>query len=250
MMKLRNRLLLLALFLLNIFVLFGQQKGNLYAVLVGVSEYEQPGNNLNYSHRDAIEMYNLFKTKTDETHLQLLTNQRATKKNILRALEEFFTKTTPEDIVIFHFSGHGNNGYFCAYDAPVYFSELKEIFKKTKAKRKVIFADACYSGTFRVPEEPSGSVSNGSIGDNVLLFLSSRSGQYSYETQRLQNGYFTYFLLAGLRGGADSNKNKFITAKELFNFVNPKVKERSGGSQVPVMWGKFNNNMIIFDLQK
>ncbi|MDR0845034.1 MAG: caspase family protein, partial [Tannerella sp.] len=83
-----------------------RQKGTLYAVIVGVSEYRHISN-LVYSHRDALEMYDLLKLQTAPANLKLLTNRQATKDSILSAMNSLFTQTKPEDIVIFYFSGHG-----------------------------------------------------------------------------------------------------------------------------------------------
>jgi uncharacterized caspase-like protein len=238
---------LLIFFLFSNLLIYAQQKGELYAVIVGVSEYAQSGNNLTYSHKDAIEMYNLLKTQTTTANLKLLTNKQATRDSVLKAANELFTKTKPEDIVLLFFSGHGNEGYFLAHDNKLTFESLQAVFKKTKAKRKLIFADACYSGTFRSSQQSSATNIYANIGNNVLLFLSSRSNQTSIETASMKNGVFTYFLIAGLKGGADANKDRIITAKELFTFVHPRVKEKTKESQIPVMWGKFNDNMVIFD---
>jgi hypothetical protein len=79
---------------------------------------------------------------------------------------------------------------------------------------------------------------------NVMLFLSSRTNETSQETQ-YKNSLFTIFLERGLRGGADKDKNRQITARELFDFVHKGVIEASGNKQHPVMWGKFNDNMTI-----
>jgi len=79
---------------------------------------------------------------------------------------------------------------------------------------------------------------------NVMLFLSSRTNEMSRETQ-FQNSLFTIFLERGLRGGADKNKDRQITAREMFDFVHNGVTEASGNKQHPVMWGKFDNNMTI-----
>jgi uncharacterized caspase-like protein len=227
-----------------------QQKGNIYAVIVGVSEYQESENNLTYSHRDAMEMYELLKLQTATSNLKLLTNSQATKDNILSAMNSLFTQTKPEDIVILFFSGHGSTGHFYAHDKDVAFTALQTIYKKTKAKRKIIFADACLSGTFRTSGRSSTAHTNADAGNNVLLFLSSRSNQMSLESSSLRNGAFTYFLIAGLKGGADVNKDRIIGAKELFNFVNPKVKEYTKGEQVPVMWGKFDDKMVILSWKK
>lgn len=53
------------------------------------------------------------------------------------------------------------------------------------------------------------------------------------------------FLERGLRGGADTNKDRVITAKEIYNFVHQGVVEASRNRQHPVMWGKFDGNMPV-----
>jgi uncharacterized caspase-like protein len=224
-------------------------QGKIYAVLAGVSEYANANNNLTYSHTDAIEMYRMLRAHTHPAQIKLLTNQNAACDNIVYHTRQLFAEAQPDDIVIFYFSGHGNNGMFFSHDKPLYFSTLSGIFKQCKAKRKMVFADACLSGTLRKSSKKNPAAKTG-LGKNVLFFLSSRSNQSSIESFGLKNGVFTYFLLAGLKGGADNNGDKFITAKELFNFVYPKVKEHSGGVQVPVMWGKFDKNMVILKLRQ
>jgi len=229
-------------------------QGKIYAVFVGVSEYEQPYSNLTYCDSDAIEMYEMFKEYTPPERMKLLTDKQATHDSIVYYAKQLFLQAQPEDIVIFHFSGHGNKDVFFAHDKVLYFRDLEEIFKECKADRKLIFADACFSGTLRQPGNKADSGNKTNSGNQntekgVLLFLSSRSDQSSSESSDIKEGVFTYFLLAGLRGDADANKDRYITARELFDFVNPKVKERSNGQQVPVMWGKFDENMIILKLK-
>ena len=83
---------------------------------------------------------------------------------------------------------------------------------------------------------------------NGMFFLSSRSTEKSLETPRqtgFKNSLFTVFLERGLRGGADTNKDRVITAKEIYNFVHQGVVEASGNRQHPVMWGKFDGNMVV-----
>jgi len=47
------------------------------------------------------------------------------------------------------------------------------------------------------------------------------------------------------KGNADANRNRIITAKELFDFVYSGVIQISGGKQHPVMWGNFSDNMTV-----
>lgn len=219
-------------------------QGNTYAVLVGVSKYKDSSNDLAYAHKDAHDMYRLLKPLAGEKRLAALTDERATRTNVVKALESVFYQAKPEDLVLFFFSGHGNEGRFFLHDRTLTFDDLSKIFNNTKAARKVIFADACHSGTLRAQ---GGEKKNGgrSAGDSVMLFLSSRDYQYSAEILNWKNGRFTQFLLEGLNGSADANGDKVVTAIELFGYVYPRVKKWSYGSQVPVMWGRFDENMAI-----
>ncbi|MCL1894645.1 MAG: caspase family protein [Holophagaceae bacterium] len=225
---------------------YAQQRGDLYAVLVGVSKYSNSEKNLTYCHEDAKSMYDVLKLQTHESRLKLLTDDNATQANIVMTAEALFSQTKPEDMVIFFFSGHGTPGMFIAHDKPLEFSKLQTIFKKTKAKRKIIFADSCFSGSFRTSGD-SATKPNTGLDSSVMLFLSSRTGQPSLESPNRQGGLFTWYLTMGLKGGADANRDRVIVARELFNFVNPRVSRDSKGKQIPVMWGKFSDNMIIAD---
>lgn len=226
---------------------FAQKKGgNIYAMVVGVSQYSNPQNNLSYSHKDAAQVYKLLQSRTTSDKAKMLLDNYATRANILTSCNDLFTKSQKDDILIFYFSGHGSYGGMVSHDAMVSFDDLKTIFKSSKAKHKIIIVDACHSGDMRTPSANS-SKTPISPKDKVCLFLSSRTYQYSFESSQMANGYFTYYLLAGLRGGADANKDKIVTAKELYDFVTPWVKSKSENKQIPVMWGKFDNNMAIMN---
>ncbi len=80
-----------------------------------------------------------------------------------------------------------------------------------------------------------------------VSLLALRSGVVGVGGSSLGNGFFTFYLLAGLRGGADNNRDRIVTARELFEFVNPRVKEMTKDVQVPVMWGRFEHNMEVLN---
>ncbi|MDR3268347.1 MAG: caspase family protein, partial [Tannerella sp.] len=172
---------------------------------------------------------------------------QATKEQILRVTKELFAQSRPEDVILFYFSGHGNADRFFVHDTDITSNAVQTLFKEANAQRKLIFADACLSGSFRTSGSSSAPPSGGHTDSRVLLFLSSRSDQNSRESSSLHNGAFTFFLIAGLKGGADANQDRMITAKELYDFVRPRVEEQTGGKQIPVMWGKFEDDMVIMN---
>ena len=81
----------------------------------------------------------------------------------------------------------------------------------------------------------------------LMLFLSSRTNETSRENPYGRNGQFTRYLLRGLKGGADNNRNRIVEAKELFDFVAVNVAKATKGKQHPVMWGRFDNNMHVMN---
>ena len=130
------------------------------------------------------------------------------------------------------------------YDGFLYYSSVLSIMRQSKAQQKMIFVDACFAGKMRNTNKRNTNYSK----ENVMFFLSSRSTEKSLETPRqtgFKNSLFTVFLERGLRGGADTNKDRVITAKEIYNFVHQGVVEASGNRQHPVMWGKFDGNMVV-----
>lgn len=210
-------------------------------VCVGLSDYPGELNDLSLSAFDAVTMRNLYE-KNGHANVVSYVNSEAIKRNVLLAIENIFYKASEEDVIVFFFSGHGKPGCFICYDGILKYDEITSIMGRSKARRKLIFADACFSG--KVREETAET--DGEIKGDVLFFLSCRSGETSIEmTKGWQNSLFTAHLERGLRGGADANRDRVITAKELYDFVNSGVSMQSKGKQHPVMWGRFSKDMPI-----
>lgn len=213
-----------------------------YLVSVGINDYPGTEKDLRLPPNDATAIQYIY-SKNNLAETVLLTNSDATKKTILSKLRSTFAQATANDIIVFFFSGHGVKGAFCAYDGQVSYADIRQVMASSKAKSKMIFADACFSGKMRqgrkryAEQHPNGH--------NIMLFLSSRDNETSIERPSMKNGFFTSCLQKGLRGGADANKDRTITAKELFNYVSSGVKQLSNDKQHPVMWGKFSDNMTV-----
>lgn len=244
-----QRISLCLWFLLCIFTCsMGMEKGTVYVVVAGVSGYQKIPSLL-LPEKDAKAIAALYKCKT--SHVILLTGRYATKAQLLKSMKDQFSRAKAEDMVVFAFSGHGYAGGICPYDMSakvetgITYQEIHAVLKQSRAQRKVVLLDACYSGGIRhsAVSTPSRLYTN----TNVCFFLSSRTGETSAESPFMANGIFTTYLIRGLRGGADVDKNRKITAQELFQYVCPKVKEKTEGKQHPVMWGKFNDNDVLFD---
>ena len=215
-----------------------------YLVSVGIADYPGTNNDLALPTRDATTITALYSRNSQVTYKQLL-NAQASRKNILSALRTVFAQAGSNDIVVFFFSGHGYEGGLVAYDGLLSYTEVRKAMAKSKSRNKMIFADACFSGQFRQEASSSSQTTSSYKKANVMLFLSSRSNETSIESPGMSNGFFTTYLQKGLRGNADANRDRVITARELFNFVQQGVVSLSHGRQHPVMWGNFSDNMPV-----
>lgn len=217
-------------------------EAKIYLLSVGVSDYPGTQKDLRLPHNDAATMQWLYKENKQAKTL-LLMNDKATVAHVKNALKKLAEKSTANDICVFFFSGHGVKGGFLCYDDILTYADVASALSACKSNNKMIFADACFSGALRDKSKVSSKYD--SWNHNIMLFLSCRSNEMSIETPTMTNGFFTYALQHGLRGGADKNKDRTITAKELFNYVSAKVKKESNDQQHPVMWGKFPDDMPV-----
>lgn len=226
--------------------LFVQAK--VYLVSVGISDYRGQKQDLRLPVSDAGSIVDLY-SKNSPLDYVLLLNEEATAEKITAAMRKVYSKAGTNDIVLFFFSGHGVQGGFVAYDRVLGYREIRGEMSKCKSNYKMIFADACFAGKLRVERGANGanSVSDNQAekNSNVMLFLSSRSNEPSQEFRWMKNGCFTTSLLEGLRGKADTDRNRIITARELFVYVQEKVVKLTQGQQHPVMWGKFPDDMPV-----
>lgn len=214
----------------------------MHLVAVGIADYPGSANDLSLPAKDAETMEDLFMKNSNAT-TALLLNSKATRSAIMNAIRTTFKYASTDDIIVFFFSGHGYKGGFMAYDGALSYDDVRSAMNESRCKNKMIFADACYSGKMRQGSRP---VTVQHKRSNVMLFLSSRDNETSIERRDMTNGFFTTALVAALRGKADINRDRTITAKELFNYVSYNVKKLSNNRQHPVMWGHFADDMPVF----
>ena len=225
--------------LFGLFVCAVPVQAKVYLVSIGIADYPDTKNDLRISDNDAKTIAKVFNA-TKDASVSVLVNKDATQSSLLSAMHTMFEDAGGNDAVILYFSGHGTPGAIVCHDGLLTYQHIFKMLKGCKATRKIIIADACYAGKMRTNNQQSTSYNS----QNVMLFLSSRTNETSQET-RYQNSMFTIFLERGLRGGADVNKDRRITARELYDFVHQGVIEASGNKQHPVMWGKFDNDMTV-----
>ena len=222
------------------------------AVVIGVSDYKALPN-VNYARRDATSIRNYLINTLGyrEGNIMFLTDEDVTKSNLQKVFEgklHDIAKPGKSDIFVFY-AGHGapdietQKPYLVPYecDDVNYISivgfPLEEVYREVadcKPRSAVFVIDACFSGG-----SPVGSLFKGIspatikvnepalLMDNAALFSSSQENEVSTWYDEQKHGLFTYYFLKGLRGNADENGDKKITAKEMKNYLIKSVPYRA-----------------------
>jgi uncharacterized caspase-like protein len=225
-----------------------------YLVSVGITDYSKypsgPAesiSNLNLPVADARAIASVYAVNASVDYTLLL-NEKATQSRILKAINKLYAHAGAQDVIVFFFSGHGYAGGFCTYDGPLSYTRIRKEISKSKCPNKVILADACHAGGMRSDAAASSSSGNNHSSmrnANVMMFLAARNTEASIENPQMENGFFTTCLVSGLKGYADANGDRVVTARELYDYVHRSVVNMSRDRQHPVMWGKFSDNMPV-----
>ncbi len=200
-----------------------------YVLIAGVSRYQNENNNLAQTTVDAKRFKEVMETQTKD--ITILTSKYAGHDNVLEKLSAICHRAGKDDKIIFYFSGHGFPGGIAAYDRPIAYDEINNLLSRSPAS-KICFIDACHAGTMGSSRETAREANLKAI-DNQMLFLACRPEEVSKEDLFVGAGYFTQALIKGMRGKADKDANKQITALELFKYIYADVLKRSGNKQHP-----------------
>lgn len=116
-----------------------------YVVCVGIADYPGKENDLRISDNDAKTIAKVFEA-TKDASARVLLNEEATQSALLSTMHTLFAEAQKEDAILLYFSGHGTPGALFCYDGLLSYQYIFKMLKGCKATRKIIIADACFSG--------------------------------------------------------------------------------------------------------
>jgi len=184
-------------------------------------------------------------------------------------LLDTFKKAKADDLIFIFIAGHGapdplasQNLYFLLTDTKVVdmartafpMNELKQMLDtQVTAQRVVVMIDTCHSagvnqksksivtGRQLVREGDENNISNFFLTKQLFkqtgraILTSSDVDEVSQESEKWGNhGVFTWAILEGLKGKADLNGDKLITAGELFQYTRANVQKATNFQQNPL----------------
>ena len=232
-------------------------KPNLYVLSIGISDYHNSDLSLNYPDDDAKAFTKMMKKQSGGLYKKViiknLTDNDATRGNILDGLDWLRKEATQKDVVMIFFASHGYNDTFNNYyilpvegnpekllQTGIGWYSFAEVLGNLPAK-VLLFLDTCHSGQLGVKliamlrgqddiTEVLREISSDENG--VIVFAASTGRESSMESHKWKHGAFTKAIIDGLKeGNADYNNDGIIYVRELDNYLSERVKELTEGKQ-------------------
>ena len=257
-----------------------------WAVIIGVGGYESTAvPKLRYPVADADAVYQTLIASGGfkKENILLLTDKterKPTLRNIKWALGTFLARSAHKnDLVVIYFAGHGASEvdqrgverdglskYLVPVDADpddlystaLPMDEMQNVLARIEAERVTVFLDACYSGAAGGRTFASTKTRTVNVDDIFLerltrskgraIVTASRPSELSVELPELGHGIFTYYLVRGLQGYADLNRDGIVSLQELYEYLTQEVSRKSravGGNQHPMLKGELEGALPL-----
>jgi len=224
------------------------QKGKTYAVVIGISKYQNIGiSELRFANRDAAMFAEYLQSKAGgavpQDQIRLLIDSTATNAAVYEALSWLKEIAQPNDLVYFYFSGHGDMesetarrlGFLLAFNTPrtnyinnaIRIEDLNYYANTLSAKSKakvILITDACHSGTLVTSDYRLKFLVGNELRaakENEIRITSCGPNELSVENEAWGGGrgVFSYYLINAMLGFADADKNGMVTIKEARNYM-------------------------------
>jgi len=223
-----------------------QPERDAVAVVIGIADYRSLPK-AEYANDDARAFYDyaIRALGIKPENIKLLVDGDAEEVEILRTFRTWLpsrVKSTTD--VYVYYSGHGLpapdvQGLYILpiradrdliEDTAIPVAKVNAALQIAKPRFVTIFMDACYSGQARSGETLVASArpislrtENRLFPDAFTVITASQHDQISSSSPDLQHGIFSYYLMRGMEGDADANKDGKITLGEMQAYLSENV---------------------------
>ena len=213
------------------------------AIIVGIADYKKLPR-AEFANDDARSFYDYANRALGikPENIKMLIDGEAEQVEILSAFRNWlpsYVKKDKTDVYVFY-SGHvlpstdGKSLFFLPQNGHKDFlpetgidqTSLVAALVAVKPKSVTLFIDSCYSGSTRSGEtllesaRPFALKANETIFPiNFTVISASRMDQISSSSPELKHGIFSFYVMKGMEGEADLNKDGKITAGELQSYL-------------------------------
>lgn len=214
-----------------------------HALVVGANDGGGVLPPLKYAETDAERMASLL-TELGEFDEELVTVLYQPTEAELRAALAHHAAVAEEwddDLFTFYYSGHADAVGLRLGDERYHFEALKHDLRAIPSTVRLGVLDACRSGTItrlkgaQVAESILGA--DDAVAEGEAWLTASADDELAQESESLRGGFYTHYLMSGMRGAADLSGDGVVELYELHQYTYDRVVESTGrtgaGSQHP-----------------
>jgi hypothetical protein len=137
--------------------------------------------------------------------------------------------------VVVYYSGHSDEDGLLIGNDRVSYDELRTRIQGIPAEVRLAILDSCASGAFTrrkggVRRAPFLMDASADTKGHAYL-TSSAVNEVAQESDRIGASFFTHYLVSGLRGAADVNRDRRVTLQEAFQFAAQETLARTEKTQ-------------------
>jgi hypothetical protein len=200
-----------------------------YAIVIGHNHGDADEAPLRYAERDAQKLAGVLKelgeVRSENTVVLLGESADAVRRAIISVNERIRTQTRlPATLVVFY-SGHADANALHLGGTELPLAELEGLVRGSAAVFRLLVLDSCRSGAMtRVKGgRPVAAIPlfqhEQMPGEGVVFLSASSASEDAQESDALQGSFFTHYLVTGLRGAADKDRNGAVDLDEAYGFA-------------------------------
>jgi hypothetical protein len=149
--------------------------------------------------------------------------------------------------LLVYYSGHSDDQGLLLSGARLGYDQLRAEIKSTPADVHIAILDSCSSGAFtRVKggtKRAAFLADASSRVEGYAFITSSSADEVAQESDRIAASFFTHYLISGLRGGADANRDGKVTLNEAYQFAFAETVSRTESTQAGAQHPAYNMHL-------
>jgi hypothetical protein len=137
--------------------------------------------------------------------------------------------------LLVYYSGHSDEEGLLLGGARYPYARLREQIRALPADVHIAILDSCASGAFTRTKggtrRPAFLIDSANQVRGHAFLASSSADEAAQESDRIGASFFTHYLVSGLRGGADRNRDGRVTLNEAYQFAFEETVSRTATTQ-------------------
>ncbi|MBN1758413.1 MAG: caspase family protein [Chitinispirillaceae bacterium] len=208
-----------------------------YALVVGSNTGDAERRELKYAVSDAESFARVLMELGGVRQDRCMVMKNPDKRGFLRGLGRLKTAIHNEKAlqgrkeVVIYYSGHADERGILLGREGFAYKEIRDTLHQMGVDVRIAVLDACASGSFTREKggthRPPFLYDMSTVTEGYAFLTSSSADEVSQESDAIRSSFFTHYLVSGMRGPADANRDGKVTLNEAYEFAYDETLQRT-----------------------